>query len=151
MTCYVLYHKNAHLNFSPKSLVKHTLATSILEWFPSSEWRSEVLHHSWHSAENKTPSREREKWVDMYHLDLSTQQPHQGAITTSLLEEKMEAQNIFLKKAKQKPTWKVAKSGFQWLIAWFQSPAGQHCVHSVCSRLPLLLRRGLFHSALLYV
>ena len=38
----------------------------------------------------------------MYHLDLSTQQPHQGAITTSLLEEKMEAQNVFLKKSKTK-------------------------------------------------
>lgn len=37
VTCYSLYHMNAHLNFRPKSLVKYTLATNILEWFPSSE------------------------------------------------------------------------------------------------------------------
>lgn len=37
VTCYVVYHMNAHLNFSPKSLVKYTLSTNILEWFPSSE------------------------------------------------------------------------------------------------------------------
>lgn len=52
---------NAHLNFRPpKSLVKYTLATNILEWFLLVNEKSKVLLHSWHSAENKTAYRERE-------------------------------------------------------------------------------------------
>lgn len=54
---------NAHLNCTPKSLVKYTLFTGIWSGFSLVNVKSEVLLHSWHTGENKIPPRERDKWV----------------------------------------------------------------------------------------